>query len=92
MAEVETYSNRPSNALLAALVLIGLLSLGALAWCFGLNNHLTATENRLAAAEQKNADLAQKNDALDARLRATSETLGQSVGMTQKQIELKTQR
>ena len=67
------------------------LALAALIWCFGLSNHLSAAEKQLAASEQRNADLSQKQDALAARLRATSETLGQSVGITQKQIELRTQ-
>jgi len=83
--------NRPSNALLGALGVLALLAIAALIWCFGLNNHLKADEDRIAASEQKSAVLAQKNDALEARLRATTETLGQSVGMTQKQIETKTQ-
>ena len=89
--EVYVAQNRPSNALLGALALIALMSLGALIWCFGLNNHLKSAEDRLAADDQKNVELVQKNEALEARLRATTETLGQSVGMTQKQIELKTQ-
>ena len=84
-------NNRPSNALLGALAVLVLMSVGALIWCFGLNNHLKAAEDRIAAAEQKNVELAQKDEALSARLRATTETLGQSVGMTQKQIEMKTQ-
>ena len=67
-----------------------LLALGALIWCFGLSNHLSVAEKQLAAAEQKNSELAQKQDALSARLRATTETLGNSVGMTQKQIDVKT--
>ena len=83
--------NRPSNALLGALAVLVLMSVGALIWCFGLNNHLKAAEDRIAAAEQKNVELAQKDEALSARLRATTETLGQSVGMTQKQIDMKTQ-
>ncbi len=83
--------NHPSNALLGALAVLAVLSFAALIWCFGLNNHLKADEDRIAASEQKSAVLAQKNDALEARLRATTETLGQSVGMTQKQIETKTQ-
>jgi len=83
--------NRPSNALLGALAVLALLCVGALGWCVGLNNHLKADEDRIAATEQKNVILGQKNDELDARLRATAETLGQSVGMTQKQIEMKTQ-
>jgi chromosome segregation ATPase len=89
--EESVVQNRPSNALLGALAVLVLMCLGALIWCYGLNNHLKAAEDRIAAAEQKNAELAQKDDALNARLRATTETLGQSVGMTQKQIELKTQ-
>jgi hypothetical protein len=52
---------------------------------------LSAAEKELAAAQKTNAQQAQRLDELGARLRATSETLGQSVGLTQKQIELKTQ-
>lgn len=80
-----------SPAVLSGLVLAVLLAIGALVWCYGLNNHLAAAEKQLAAADQRNAELSQKQDALAARLRATSETLGQSVGMTQKQIDVKTQ-
>ncbi len=67
------------------------LALAALVWCFGLQNHLTAANRQLVASEQRNQELIQKQDALSARLRATTETLGQSVGMTQKQIDLRTQ-
>jgi chromosome segregation ATPase len=92
MAENEVVvENRPSNALLAALAILALMSVGSLIWCYGLNNHLAAAENRSTASDQKIAELTRKNDALEARLRATTETLGQSVGLTQKQIELKTQ-
>jgi chromosome segregation ATPase len=80
-----------SGAFLGVVAVAVLASLGALGWCYGLQNHLSATEQKLAAAEQKNTDLAGKLEATNARLRATSETLGQSVGMTQKQIELRTQ-
>jgi chromosome segregation ATPase len=78
-----------SGAFMAVVVVALLAALGALVWCYGLSNHLTATETHLKAADQKNADLAQQLDATNARLRATSETLGQSVGMTQKQMEAK---
>ena len=67
------------------------LALAALVWCLGLQNHLTAANRQLAASEQRNEELTQKQDALSARLRATTETLGQTVGMTQKQIDLRTQ-
>ena len=67
------------------------LALAALVWAFGLQNHLTATNRQLAASQQRNEELTQKQDALSAKLRATTETLGQTVGMTQKQIDLRTQ-
>lgn len=80
-----------SGALLGGIALAVLLAVGALIWDFGLSNHLNAAESKLAASEQRNAELAQKQDALSARLRATTETLGQSMGVTQKQIEQRTQ-
>jgi hypothetical protein len=80
-----------SGAMLAVIAAALLGALGSLVWCYALQNHLAVTETRLAAADQKNADLVSKLEATNARLRATSETLGQSVGMTQKQIELRTQ-
>ena len=92
MAESEiVVQNRPSNALLAALAILALMSIGALIWCFGLQNHLAAAETHSTSSDQKVAALEQKNEELESRLRATTETLGQSVGMTQKQIEQKTQ-
>ena len=89
--EVEVVATRPPAGLIAGIVVSALLALGALIWCYGLNNHLTVAEKQLAAAQQRDEELTQKEAALDARLRATTETLGQSVGMTQRQIELKTQ-
>lgn len=80
-----------SGKLLIVLGVALLMAIGALIWCYGLSNHLAVAEQKLMAAEQRNDQLAAKQDVLSARLRATSETLGQSVGMTQKQIETKTQ-
>ena len=52
---------------------------------------LPRRNRKIVAADQKNAELTEKLEATNARLRATSETLGQSVGVAQKQIELRTQ-
>jgi hypothetical protein len=80
-----------SGALLAVIAVALLAALGALVWCYGLQNHIGVAEQKLVAADQKNAELLQKLDATNARLRATSETLGQSVGITQKQMEARAQ-
>jgi DNA repair exonuclease SbcCD ATPase subunit len=80
-----------SGALLAVVAVALLAALAGLVWSYSLQKNLGVAQLKLAAADQKNAELAQKLEATNARLRATSETLGQSVGMTQKQIEARTQ-
>ena len=92
MSEEEYVAERTiSGALLAVVAIALLLGLAGLVWCYALQNHLAAAEQKITAAGQKNAELTQQLEATNARLRATSETLGHSVGMTQKQIELRTQ-
>ena len=78
-----------SNALLAALGVSLLLALVALGWCWSLRNHVKVAEQKLAAADQKNAELAAQQLALSSRMQATTETLGHSIGLTQRQIEAK---
>ena len=65
------------------------LSLGALGWALGLQNHLSADEANLTSANQQNSALSQKLDATNERMRAQAQTLGESVGLTQKQLEEK---
>lgn len=92
MSEDGYVAERSMSGVFMAVVVVALLAaLGSLVWCYGLQNHLTDAEQKLALADQKNADLAQKLQSTDARLRATSETLGQSVGIAQKQIETRAQ-
>jgi len=92
MSEEGFVAERSMSGAFIGMVVVALLAaLGALAWCYGLQNHLSVTEQKLVAADQRNTDLVAKLEATNARLKATSETLGQSVGMTQKQIELRTQ-
>jgi len=88
MSEEEYGTERSMSGLFMTVVVIALLAaLGSLVWCYGLQNHLNVAQQKLVEADQRNADLAEKLDATNARLRATSETLGQSVGVAQKQIE-----
>jgi septal ring factor EnvC (AmiA/AmiB activator) len=73
---------------LAGVAIAGVvLSLGALGWALGLQNHLNATEANLNSASQQNAALSQKLDETNERMRAQAQTLGQSVGLTQRQLE-----
>jgi DNA repair exonuclease SbcCD ATPase subunit len=76
-----------SGAFIAAIIVAVLVGIGALAWCYGLQNHIAVTEQKLAEAEKRNAELADQIERTNARLSATSETLSQNVGATQKQID-----
>src|ERR1700712_3736595 len=65
------------------------LALGALIWAYGLQNHLAAAQQGLAASDQRNQALAEKLEQTNDRMKAQGEMLGQSVGLTQKQLEEK---
>lgn len=79
--------HRAPNWLVGLTVLALLASLGALGWALGLQNHLTVAEGKLNAATQQNAALSEKIEDTNERLRAQGEALGQTVGLTQKQLE-----
>jgi DNA repair exonuclease SbcCD ATPase subunit len=76
-----------SGAFIAAVVVACLLGAGALIWCYGLQNHITAAEQKLAEADKRNDQLSEQIESTKARLSATAETLSQNVGATQKQID-----
>ena len=93
MSEMDEAVKRPASGLLLAIAGAALIAaLAALGWCFALQKSAGRAEQRLAIADQKNADLVQRLEATNARLRATSETLAQSVGLTQRQMEVRAQR
>lgn len=79
--------NRVPNWLVGVAVVALLAALGALAWALTLQNHLATAERSLNAATQQSTSLAEKIDDTNERLRAQGEALGQSVGLTQKQLE-----
>jgi hypothetical protein len=76
-----------SGAFIGAVVVAVVLGVGALVWCYGLQNHLSADEQKLVAADKKASDLSDQLEATNARMAATTETLSQNVGATQKQID-----
>src|ERR1700744_3460321 len=74
-------------------VFIGLLGFAVLAsaagviWSYTLENRLEKSQAALLTAQQQNDKLAESLSETNAKLRVTSETLGQSVGLTQRQLE-----
>ncbi|MHB1022842.1 MAG: hypothetical protein ACYC46_07465 [Acidobacteriaceae bacterium] len=90
--EKEYYGERgPSGLFLAILGIAFLASIASLVWIYTLQGRLGTAETKLVVAQQENGRLADELAATNARLKATSETLGDSVGMTQKQLEAKAQ-
>ncbi len=83
--------HRAPNWLAGVAIVALLAALAALAWALTLQNHLTTAEHNLNAATQQNSSLAEKIDDTNERLRAQGEALGQSVGLTQKQLEERSQ-
>jgi hypothetical protein len=80
-----------SGLFVAVLGVAILCALAGLIWSYTLAGRLTHAETQLASAQQQNEKLAGALDQTNARLKVTSETLGQSLGMTQKQLEEKAQ-
>jgi hypothetical protein len=64
-----------------------LASAAALVWSYTLEGRLEKSQTALVNAQQQNDKLAESLNETNAKLRVTSETLGQSVGLTQRQLE-----
>ena len=79
-----------SGVFIAAVAVALLLGIGALIWCYGLQNHIAATDQKLAAPTRRTPTSPTSSKQTNARLSATTETLSQNVGATQKQIDART--
>ena len=91
MSEVDTTPRSYSGALLAALAVALLLGVGGLIWSYTLNTRLNGQEAALADAKQQNVKLASELRETDARLKVATEELGNSLGLTQKQMDARAQ-
>ncbi|HEY1501975.1 MAG TPA: hypothetical protein VGF88_20540 [Acidobacteriaceae bacterium] len=80
-----------ASLLVAGLAVAVLCAIAGLVWSYKLAARLTNAEAQVATAQQQNQKLATALDQTNARLKVTTETLGQSLGMTQKQLEAKAQ-
>jgi DNA repair exonuclease SbcCD ATPase subunit len=91
LAAPEHVERSYSGLFLGLLALALVAAAGGLVWSYTLSTRLNHAETQLASALQQNDKLSTELDRTNARLRATSETLGQSVGLTQKQLESRSQ-
>jgi predicted nucleic acid-binding Zn-ribbon protein len=80
-----------SGALLAVIAVSLLLGIGGLIWSFTLNGRLTRQEAAMADANQHSANLEAELRETNARLKVATEELGNSLGLTQKQLDARAQ-
>jgi DNA anti-recombination protein RmuC len=93
MSEFDTPPSRSvSGALIGVIAAALLLAVGGLVWTYVLSTHITRQEAALTQANEQNAKLAADLRETDARLKVTTEQLGQSLGLTQKQLEARAQQ
>ena len=93
MSEFDTPapSRSISGALIGVVAAALLLAVGGLVWSYVLSGRLGRQETALTTANDQNTKLAAELRETNARLKVTTEQLGQSLGLTQKQLEAKTQ-
>src|ERR1700748_1873764 len=84
---VDMVERTHSGVFIALLGFAVLASAGSLIWAYTLENRLEKSQTALVNAQQQNDKLAESLNETNAKLRVTSETLGQSVGLTQRQLE-----
>lgn len=91
MSEIDDTPRTYSGALLAAIAVSLLAAIAGLIWCATLSSRLGAAQTELADTKQQNVDLAARLRETDARLRVTTDELGKSLGLTQKQLDERAQ-
>jgi len=93
MSELDTPppSRSVSGALIGVIAAALVLALGGLIWSYMLSTRLTRQETALAQANEQNTKLAADLRETDARLKVATQELGQSLGLTQRQLEAKSQ-
>lgn len=91
-APVVVPEQRTYSGLLVVLLLVAVVcAFAGLIWSYSLAGRLTHAEAQMAAQQQQNQKLAHALEETNARLRVTTETLGHSLGLTQKQLEARAQ-
>lgn len=91
MSEIDDAPRTYSGALLAAIAIALLAAVGGLIWCFMLGSRLSTAQTQLTDMQQQNAKLAADLRETEARLQVTTDELGKSLGLTQKQLDERAQ-
>jgi hypothetical protein len=91
MSEVDNTPRSYSGAFLAAIAVALLTGIGAMIWVWTLSSTVSSQQKQLDAATEQNKKQAASMRETDARLKVATEELGNSLGLTQKQMEARAQ-
>jgi hypothetical protein len=92
MSEAEETPRTYSGALLGVLGVALVAALGGLIWTYTLSGKLATQQTELADAKQENVKLSAELRETDARLQVTTDELGKSLGLTQKEMDARAQK
>jgi hypothetical protein len=84
---LETAERAHSGLFVAVVGFAALAAFAGLIWSYTLQNRLERSQAQVLALQQQDTKLAAELSDTNARLSVTSETLGKSVGLTQRQLE-----
>ena len=87
----ETTPRTQSTALMIALGLALVAAIGSLIWSFAISGRVSRQEAEITDARTENAKLSSELRETEARLKVAQQELGDSLGLTQKQMEASAQ-
>jgi chromosome segregation ATPase len=91
MSEIEETPRTYSGALLGVLGVAVVAAIGGLIWTYTLTGKLATQQTELADVKQENVKLSAELRETDARLQVTTDELGKSLGLTQKEMDSRAQ-
>src|ERR1035441_8232745 len=91
MSELDDTPRSYSGALLAAIAVALLIGIGSLIWNYNQSGSLANQQKEIDAANEQNKKLASDLRETDAHLKVATEELGNSLGLTQKQMDERAQ-
>jgi DNA anti-recombination protein RmuC len=91
MSELDETPRTYSGALLAAIAIALLIGIGSLIWNYNQSGTLANQQKEIDAANDQNKKLASDLRETDAHLKVATEELGNSLGLTQKQMDARAQ-